>query len=113
VEGGGGQGARVLVRAGAAAGTRSLKHSSESNALNIVVVLGDDCHKIGDEVHRVESDTELTNQRHITPVRHLLQEVGGARFGNGAEVVDQVFLRHTDALVDDGQCACILVEFDL
>ena len=64
--------------------------------LLVVVVLGGDDDLVGDEEGGVEADAELTDEVvHLLSVRRVLQlgkEVGRARLGDGAQVVDQVLM---------------------
>ena len=42
----------------------------------------------------------------------LAEELGRARLGDGAQMVDGVFARQADAVVTDGDGALVLVGFD-
>jgi hypothetical protein len=81
--------------------------------LLVVVVLGGDGDRVGNQVGRVEADTELSNHRHIGARLDGLHELLGARVGNGTEAVDQVALGHADAAVLDRQCVLLLVGSDV
>ena len=48
-----------------------------NHLLLVVVVLGDDLHPVGHEVHRVKAHTKLTDQVDIPTLLHLLQEACG------------------------------------
>lgn len=38
---------------------------------------------------------------YLLGVLHLREELGGAGFGDGTEIIDEVVARHTDAGIDD------------
>mmetsp|Transcript_20449 Transcript_20449/g.35154 ORF Transcript_20449/g.35154 Transcript_20449/m.35154 type:complete len:257 (-) Transcript_20449:210-980(-) len=69
----------------------------------IVVVLGDDHDAVGDEVCGIETDSELTNHADVGTGLNSLHEAFRSRLSNGAQVVDEVSLRHADPRVNDGQ----------
>ena len=74
-----------LVRAGAAAG---------------------DLDPVGDHEHRIEADAEAADQpRPVVGLGQPLEERLGARARDGAEIVDQLLLRHADARIGDRQGA--------
>ncbi|CAG9994060.1 unnamed protein product [Clonostachys byssicola] len=60
------------------------------DVLVVIVVLGDDADLVGDEVGRVETDTELSNHGDISASSQSLHELLGAGTGNGTKVVDEV-----------------------
>jgi len=101
------------------------------DVLLVVVVLGDDLDALGDEVGRVEADTELTvaelatsvatshyrqidapNHRDVSARRQSLHEALGAGLGDGAEVVDEVGFCHADTSVAEGEDLLLLVGCD-
>src|SRR5215472_17934710 len=55
----------------------------------------------GDHERRVESDTKLADQAHILSrvSGELVNERGGARAGDGAEIFDQLGSVHADAVI--------------
>mmetsp|Transcript_89791 Transcript_89791/g.155444 ORF Transcript_89791/g.155444 Transcript_89791/m.155444 type:complete len:227 (+) Transcript_89791:1489-2169(+) len=83
------------------------------DVLLIVIVLADDTHLVRDQVCRVEAYSELANHGDVTTSGHGLHEGLGSRFGNGAQIVDQLVLRHSNAGVLDGDGRVCLVRNDL
>mmetsp|Transcript_29164 Transcript_29164/g.51583 ORF Transcript_29164/g.51583 Transcript_29164/m.51583 type:complete len:227 (-) Transcript_29164:200-880(-) len=83
------------------------------DVLLIVIVLADDADLVRDQVSRVEADAELANHGNVTTSGHGLHEGLGSRFGNGAQIVDQLVLRHSNAGVLDGDGRVCLVRNDL
>mmetsp|Transcript_10955 Transcript_10955/g.26530 ORF Transcript_10955/g.26530 Transcript_10955/m.26530 type:complete len:310 (+) Transcript_10955:1298-2227(+) len=75
----------------------------------ISVALGDNFDLIGDEVGRVETNTELTNHTDIGTGGKSLHESLGSRLGDGTKVVDQIGLGHTDTGILNGECVVGLV----
>ncbi|MNF69944.1 hypothetical protein D3C84_518410 [compost metagenome] len=69
---------------------------------------------VGDDKGRIEAHAELTDQVRVLPLvaGQVLEEVGGARLGNGAEVGDRVLAAHADAVVLEGDGLGFLVETD-
>lgn len=82
------------------------------NVLFVVVVLGGNLNTFGNEVGRVETDTELTNHGDISSGRESLHKSLGTGLGDRTQVVDQVGLGHTDTSVSDGQGLVDLVGDD-
>ncbi|KAF3067006.1 hypothetical protein CFAM422_009005 [Trichoderma lentiforme] len=60
------------------------------DVLLIIVVLGDDADAVGNEVGRVETNTELTDHGHIGTGGQGLHELLGSGAGNSTQVVDKV-----------------------
>jgi hypothetical protein len=60
------------------------------DVLLVIVVLGDDGDLVGDEVCRVETDTELTDHGNIGTSSQSLHELLGTGTGNCTEVVDEI-----------------------
>ena len=60
------------------------------DVLLVIVVLGDDSDLVGNEVGRVETDTELTNHGNISTGGESLHELLGTGTGDCSEVVDKV-----------------------
>ena len=60
----------------------------------------------------VEADTELPDERGILLLvtGQALQELRGAGPGDGAEVLDQFIVTHTDAVIGDGDGPLLLVD---
>mmetsp|Transcript_18346 Transcript_18346/g.42100 ORF Transcript_18346/g.42100 Transcript_18346/m.42100 type:complete len:310 (-) Transcript_18346:113-1042(-) len=81
----------------------------------VIVVLGYNFDLVGNQVGRVETDTELSNHGNIGSGGEGLHESLGSGFGNGSEVVDQVGLGHTNTGIFDGEGVVSLVgdELDL
>lgn len=82
------------------------------DVLFVVVVLGPDLDLLGDEVGRVETDTELTDHADVGTAAQGLHEGLGSGLGDCSQVVDQVGLGHTDTSVSDGQALVLLVGGD-
>ena len=82
------------------------------DVLLVIVVLGGHLHTLGNEVRRVETDTELTDHGDISARRKGLHECLGARLGDRTEVVDEVGLGHTDTGITDRQGLVGLVRDD-
>lgn len=77
---------------------------------------GDDLDAVRDEVGGVEADAELPDDRDVLAGRplgrrllELLHELGGARAGDGAQVLHELALRHPDAGVLDDEDLGFLV----
>lgn len=83
------------------------------DVLLVIIVLGDNGDSVGNEVGRVETDTELTDHGNISASGESLHELLGAGAGNGAKVVDEVSLGHTDTGILDGQSLVLLVGDDV
>ena len=73
---------------------------------------GNDGHFLGNHKGRVEADAELTDDVDIVALV-LGLEVKRAGLGDGAEVLFQLLLGHTDAVIADGQRAALLVGLDV
>ena len=80
--------------------------------LVVVVVFRAHFDKVGDEVDGVETDAELSDQRHVAARRHLVQKRGRSGLGDRTEVVHQVVLRHPDASVANREHLALLVSLD-
>ena len=80
------------------------------DVLHVLVVLRPHHHAVRHQVHRVEAHAELTDHAQVRARRHLLHELRRPRLRHRAQVLDQVLLRHADALVRDRQRARLLVE---
>mmetsp|Transcript_26488 Transcript_26488/g.41502 ORF Transcript_26488/g.41502 Transcript_26488/m.41502 type:complete len:332 (-) Transcript_26488:197-1192(-) len=80
--------------------------------LVVVVVLGDNGHGISNKVNGVETNTELSDEVHVTLLGHLLKEAGGSRLGDSSQVVPEVVCCHADSSVRDADGASILVSGD-
>ena len=84
------------------------------DVLGAVVVLGRHDDLVGHQEGRVEANAKLANQLvgglvlHLRLV-HLVEELAGARLGDGAQVLHQVVLRHADAGVCDVEHVPLLV----
>ena len=84
--------------------------------LVIIVVLGGHNDTVGNKESGVESHTKLSDQVvHVLVLvlSSLLQELAGARFGDGSQVLGEVFLGHTDTSVSDVQHIVFFVHLDL
>jgi hypothetical protein len=82
------------------------------DVLLVVVVLGGDLDLLGNEVRRVETDTELTDHADVGTGGESLHEGLGTGLGDRTEVVDQVGLGHTNTGIPDGKGTLLLVGSD-
>jgi len=82
------------------------------DVLFIVVVLGDDGNLVGNEVGRVESNTELSNHGDISTGGESLHEGLGSRLGDCSEVVNEISLGHSNTRILDGESTSLLVGSD-
>merc|ERR1712066_607771 len=83
------------------------------NVLLIIVVLADHTDLVCDKVRRVEADAELADHAHVTTSGHGLHEGLRAGLSDGAKIVDELVLRHTDTGVLDANGRVGLVRDDL
>mmetsp|Transcript_32725 Transcript_32725/g.59112 ORF Transcript_32725/g.59112 Transcript_32725/m.59112 type:complete len:227 (+) Transcript_32725:263-943(+) len=83
------------------------------DVLLIVIVLADDAHLVRDQIGRVEAYTKLTNHGDVTACGHGLHESLGPGFGDGAQIVDELILGHSNARVLNGDGRVCLVRNDL
>ena len=69
---------------------------------------------VSDDKCRVKTNTELPDQTGIVLLvsSHLLQELGRARFCDRAEMLDDLFARHADAVIGDAHRIGIPVQPD-
>mmetsp|Transcript_45038 Transcript_45038/g.106117 ORF Transcript_45038/g.106117 Transcript_45038/m.106117 type:complete len:860 (-) Transcript_45038:68-2647(-) len=81
--------------------------------LLVLVVLGHHRHVVGDQVHRVEANPELSDEVHVALLGHLLEERRRPGLGDRPQVVHQVVARHADARVRDSDGASSLVSLDV
>lgn len=67
---------------------------------------------VSDDESRVETDTELTDQVRVflLVTGQVFHEVGGAGFGDGAQMRDRILTAHADAVVFEGDGLGVLVE---
>ena len=79
----------------------------------VVVVLGGDLNLVGDEVGRVETDTELTDHGDVGAGGEGLHEALGSGLGDGTKVVDEVGLGHANAGILNGEGVVGLVGDEL
>ena len=72
---------------------------------------GEYFHFVRHDERGVETNTELTDQLAVffLVARQLLEELGGAGLGDGAQVGDHIVTGHTDAVVGDGDGAGIFI----
>ena len=82
------------------------------NVLLVVVVLGGNLDLLGDEVGRVETNTELTDHANVGTAAQSLHESLGSGLGDRSQVVNQVGLGHTNTSVSDGEALVLLVGSD-
>ena len=61
---------------------------------------------------RIEANTELTDDIDVLVLLHGLLEAQRAGFGDGAKILDHFILRHTDAVIGNGQGAVFGVTGD-
>jgi hypothetical protein len=66
-------------------------------------MLRDDSHFLSNQIGRVKTNTKLANHRDICTSLQSLHEGFGARLGNGAKVIDQVGLGHSNPGIHNGQ----------
>jgi len=69
---------------------------------------GDDGHRIGYHEGRIETDAELADEVFVRRVAVLgflqfFQESFRTRFGNGPQILHQVFFIHAQAIIGNGQ----------
>merc|ERR1712066_126889 len=83
------------------------------NVLLIIVVLADHTDLVCDKVRRVEADAELADHAHVATSGHGLHEGLRAGLSDGAKIVDELVLRHTDTGVLDANGRVGLVRDDL
>mmetsp|Transcript_11136 Transcript_11136/g.19347 ORF Transcript_11136/g.19347 Transcript_11136/m.19347 type:complete len:227 (+) Transcript_11136:214-894(+) len=83
------------------------------DVLLIVIVLADDSHLIRYQICRVEAYSELANHGDVTTRSHGLHESLGPGFGDGAQIVDELILGHSNARVLNGDGRVCLVRNDL
>ena len=79
----------------------------------VVVVLGGDLDLVGDEVGRVETNTELSDHGDVGSGGEGLHEGLGSGLGDGTEVVDEVGLGHADTGILNGEGVVGLVGDEL
>jgi len=79
------------------------------DVLLIIIVLRHDSNLFGNQVCRVESNTELANHGHISTGRERLHEGLGAGTSNCAQVVDQVGFGHADSGINNCQRLVLLI----
>jgi hypothetical protein len=83
------------------------------DVLVVIVVLGDDANTVGNQVGRVETNTELSDHGHISTSGQSLHELLGTGAGNSTQVVDQVGLGHANTGIPDGQGLVLLIGDDV
>ncbi|MNE61448.1 hypothetical protein D3C80_1566630 [compost metagenome] len=81
--------------------------------LLIIIVLGGNDNLVGNQVCRVETNTELTNQGHISTSLQSLHKVLCSRSSNSTQIVNQISLGHTNTAINEGQGLVVLVRNDL
>ena len=81
--------------------------------LFVVIVLADHAHLVRHEVSTVEAHAKLPDHGDVSASRHCLHKGLCATFGNSAQIVDKLILRHADARVLDGEGRVGLVRDDL
>mmetsp|Transcript_7886 Transcript_7886/g.12463 ORF Transcript_7886/g.12463 Transcript_7886/m.12463 type:complete len:309 (+) Transcript_7886:1284-2210(+) len=69
----------------------------------VIVILRHDLDLVGNQVGRVETDTELSNHTNIGSGTEGLHEGLGSGLGNGSKVIDQIGLGHTDSSILNGK----------
>ena len=71
-------------------------------------------HFLGDDEGTVEADAELTDQRTVFALiaGQAVEELLGAGFGDGTEVLHRLFAAHANAVVDNRHRAGVFVEGD-
>ena len=71
-------------------------------------------HFIGHDESRIEAHAKLTDQLRILLLiaRELLEEVGGARFGDRAQMGDRFITGHTDTVIANRERLLVGVVID-
>ena len=69
----------------------------------IVIRFGNDFDFFGNQISRVESDSELSDHRNISSWGECFHESFGSRFSNGTQIVDQFLFSHTNTGVPNSQ----------
>jgi hypothetical protein len=82
------------------------------DVLLVIIVLGGNLNTLGDEVRRIEPNTELTNHGNIGTGGESLHEGLCTRLGDCSQVVDQIGLGHTNTGITDGEGTLLLVGGD-
>jgi len=93
--------AAELLAGGILANSKRAAGSRLPDVLVVIVVLGGHGDTVGNEVSRVETNTELADAGDISTGGHGLHERLGAGLGDGAEHVHKVSLGHAHTRVDD------------
>ncbi len=72
---------------------------------------GDHLDLVGDHEGGIEADAELADLADVAlgVFFYRIDEGGGAGFGDGAEILDQLVAAHADAVIDDRQGPATLV----
>jgi len=81
-------------------------------ALYVAGLAREDVDLVGDHERGIKADAELADQRQVFlgVALHLFQERACARFGDRAQILDQVRSVHADAVVGNRQRAGVLVD---
>jgi len=69
----------------------------------VIIGFGDNFYFIGDEISRVETNTELTDHRDISSWWESFHESFGTRFGDGTKIVDHFLFGHTDTSIPESE----------
>ena len=80
--------------------------------LVLAVLLGDNGDGGSHHKGGIEAHAELTDDVDVLVLLHGLLEAQGAGFGDGAKILDHFVLRHTDAVIGNGQGAVFGVTGD-
>lgn len=86
--------------------------------LSAVVVFGRHNDFVSDEEGGVESHTELADQLRSglslrLHLRHLIEELAGARLGNGAQIFHQLIFGHSNTSISDVEHVLLLVRLEI
>ena len=84
-----------------------LRGPADTRGGRLARLAGEHLDLVGDDERRIEADAELADELRVLLLiaREPLEELPGARLGDGAEVGDGLLARHADAVVADGERA--------
>src|SRR5207248_1454294 len=85
--------------------------------LALTGLTGEQLNPVSHHESRIKTDTKLTDQLlrsgRVLGLTQLLTQLAGARLGERANQVHNLRMRHTDAVIANGQGTCRLVNLDL
>merc|ERR1712194_643156 len=79
----------------------------------VLIALGRPGDLAGNKERRVETHTELADEVRVSSFSHGLQEVRRSGLGDGAQIVDEISLRHANTRVGDGDGLAVWVVLNL